>query len=103
MHGEQFNGKVLPKIFKNRWIILLETHTTTMELKKVISLPMMYTQEAGFLVLITNWAQVAPNYFEIGILSNIVFGHLKHSQMQVCDWAERAAGYKNDGGLLWMD
>lgn len=86
MHGEQFNNVAFPEISKYRWIILLGP-ILTMRLK-VISLPMMGAQEAGFLVLITDWTQVASNYFEIGVLSNIVFGHLKHAEMQVGNWAE---------------
>lgn len=66
-------------------------------------LPMVGTQQARFLVLVTDWTEVAPNYFEIGILSNIVFSHLEHAQMKICDWAERATSYQNDRGLLGMD
>ena len=60
------------------------------------SLPVFGTQEAGLLVHITDGAEVTSDNFVVGLLPSIIFRHLKHAEVQVGDWTERAACYEDE-------
>lgn len=66
------------------------------------SLPVTSTKEPGLLVHITDRAQISTKDFEVCVLSDIVFGHLKHAQMEVGDWTERATCDENYRDLFWI-
>jgi hypothetical protein len=57
---------------------------------------MVCTEQARLLVLIRDGTHVATHDFEIGILANVVLGHLEHSQMQVGDGREGATSHEYD-------
>jgi hypothetical protein len=54
------------------------------------------TQQAGLLVHITDGTEVTSDDLVLGLLSGIVFSHLKHAEMQVGDWTEGTAGYEDE-------
>jgi hypothetical protein len=54
------------------------------------------TQEAGLLIHITDRTEITTNDLIVGLLPSIIFGHLKHAEVKVCDWTERAAGYEDE-------
>lgn len=60
----------------------------------------MRTEQSRLLVHITDWAEVPAHNFKIGILTDIVLGHLEHPQMEISDWTEGAACYQDDGLLF---
>ena len=64
--------------------------------------PMTSTKESRFLVHVAHRAEISTKNFKIGVLSDIVFCHLKHAQMEVSDWTERATCHQNDGNLVWI-
>lgn len=57
---------------------------------------MFGTQESGFLVHITDRTEVTSDDLVVGLLPSVIFGHLKHAEVQIGDWAERAAGYEDE-------
>ena len=57
---------------------------------------MFGTQKARLLVHITDGAEVTPDNFVFGLLPGIIFGHLEHAEVQIGDWTEGAAGYKDE-------
>ena len=62
--------------------------------------PMLCAEKARLLVLIAHRAEVAAYNLEVGILADVVLGHLKHSEVEVSNWAEGAAGDEDDGLLV---
>lgn len=54
-------------------------------------------KKARLLVLVTDRAEVGADDFKIGVLPDIVFCHFKHAEVKICDGAERAACYEDDG------
>lgn len=60
------------------------------------SLPVFGTQEAGLLVHITDGTEVTSDNLVVGLLPSVVFGHLKHAEMQIGDWTERTACYEDE-------
>jgi hypothetical protein len=58
------------------------------------------TEQPRLLVHITDRTEISANNLEIGILAHIILGHLKHPEMEICDWAERPTCYKDDRLLL---
>lgn len=56
---------------------------------------MLGTQEAGLLVHVTDGTEIASDDLIVCLLASIVFRHFKHAEVQVGDWTERTAGYKN--------
>lgn len=63
---------------------------------------MVCTEQSRLLVHITDRTEVPAHNLKISILTDIVLGHLKHPQMEISDWTEGAACYKNDGLLFWI-
>lgn len=63
---------------------------------------MICIEQTGFLVLITDWTEVASNNLEIGVLSNVILGHLEHAEMEVCDRTEGSACHENNRLLGWV-
>ena len=57
---------------------------------------MFGTQEAGFLVHITDWTEVTSDNLVVCLLPSIVLRHFKHAEVQVGDWTERTAGYEDE-------
>ena len=57
---------------------------------------MFGTQETRLLVHVTDGTEVTSNNLVVGLLAGIIFGHLKHAEVQVCDWTERAASYEDE-------
>ena len=53
---------------------------------------MVGVDETGLLVLVADRAEVAADDLPVGVLADVVLGHLKHSEVEVGDWAEGAAG-----------
>lgn len=58
------------------------------------------TEQPRLLVHITDRTKISAHDLEVGILAYIIFSHLKHSQMEICDWAERSTCYKDKGLFL---
>lgn len=46
--------------------------------------------------MITDGAEICSDNLEVSVVSNIVFGHLEHSKMEVGDGAEGSTCYEND-------
>ena len=65
-------------------------------------LPVTSTKEPRFLVHVAHRAEISTKNFEVGVLPDIVFCHLKHAQMKVSDWTERTACHQNYGDLVWI-
>ena len=61
---------------------------------------MVCIKKAGFLVLVRDRTQIPPDDLEIGVLADVVLGHLEHSEVEVCDRAEGAAGDEDDRLLV---
>ena len=57
---------------------------------------MVRIKKAGFLVLVRDRTEVPSNDLEVGVLADVVLGHLEHSKVEVGDGAERAAGDEDD-------
>jgi len=57
---------------------------------------MFGTQEARLLVHITDRTEVTSDNLVVGLLPGIVFRHLKHAEVQVGDWTERATCYEDE-------
>ena len=60
------------------------------------------TKEPRFLVHVAHRAEISTKNFKIGVLSDIVFCHLEHAQMEVSDWTERTACHQNYWDLVWI-
>lgn len=63
---------------------------------------MLSGEKARFLVLVTDRTEIAPNNLKVCVVTTVVSGHLEHAQMEVCNWAERAAcdqNYRLLGGI----
>ena len=52
---------------------------------------MVCAEKPGLLVLVADRAEVAADNLEVGVLADVVLGHLEHAQVQVGDRAEGAA------------
>lgn len=74
----------------------------SMPMRKGNCLPVTSTKEPRFLVHIAYRAQISTKDFEVGVLSDIVFRHLKHAQMKEGNWTERTACDENYGRLVWI-
>ncbi len=61
---------------------------------------MVRIKKARFLVLVRDRTQVPSDDLEVGVLADVVLRHLEHSQMEVCDGAERPAGDEDDRLLV---
>ena len=61
---------------------------------------MVGTEEAGLLVLVADRAEVAADDLPVGVLANVVLGHLEHAEVKVGDGAEGSAGDEDDGLLV---
>ena len=57
---------------------------------------MVRIKKAGFLVLVRDRTEVTSNNLEVGVLTDVVFSHLEHSEVEVSDRAEGAAGDEDD-------
>lgn len=57
---------------------------------------MICAQETWLFVLVTDGGEVSPEDLKVRILPDIVDGHLKHSEMEVCDGTEGATCYEHD-------
>lgn len=53
-----------------------------------MDLPVTSTEQSRFLIHVADGTQISPYDLEIGILPNIIFGHLEHSKVQVGHWTE---------------
>lgn len=62
--------------------------------------PVLCAEETWLLVLVANGAQIAPYDLKIRVLADVVLRHLEHAQMEVGEWAERAARDEDEGLLL---
>ena len=62
--------------------------------------PVVCIQKAGFLVLVRDRTQVPSDDLEVSILPDVVLRHLEHSEVEVGDWAEGAAGDEDDRLLV---
>lgn len=60
---------------------------------------MVRRQQPWFDILVAHWRQITPHHFELSILADIIYCHFEHSEMQICDWTERATGDEDDGSL----
>ena len=60
---------------------------------------MMCAEQARLLVLVADWTKVAADNLKGTILSDVVFGHLKHAEVEVGDRAERSTCHENNRGL----
>lgn len=49
---------------------------------------MLSTQKTCFLVHVTDRTEIATNDFKVSVLSNVVLGHFKHAEMEICYGAE---------------
>ena len=61
---------------------------------------MLCTEKTGLLVLIAHRAEVAADNLEVGILANVVLGHLEHAEVKKRDRAEGPARYEDEGLLV---
>ena len=64
--------------------------------------PVVRAEEARLLVLVTDRAKVAPDDLPVGILADVVLGHLEHAEVEVGDGAEGAACNEDDRLLVWI-
>lgn len=62
--------------------------------------PMLCTEQTGLLVHVAHGTEVAPDDLEIGVLADVVDGHLEHAEVEVCDGAEGAARDEDEGLLI---
>jgi hypothetical protein len=60
------------------------------------------TEKPRFLVHIAHRTEISPQNFEVSVLSDIIFGHLKHAKMKVGDWTETPTCDQNYGNLVWI-
>ena len=58
--------------------------------------PVMTTEKTRLLVLVTDGTEIASHDFKLGVLANVVARHLEHPEVQIRDWAERAASDEDD-------
>ena len=63
---------------------------------------MVCAEKPRLLVLVADRTEVSADDLEVGILANVVLGHLKHAEMEVGDGAEGAACYQDERLLLWV-
>jgi hypothetical protein len=61
---------------------------------------MLGAEKTGFLVHVTDGTEVTTQNLEICVLANIVLGHFEHTEVEICDWAERATGDQHDWSLV---
>ncbi len=62
--------------------------------------PVMCAEKARLLVLVAHWTEVAADDLEVGVLADIVLGHLEHAEVKVGDWAEGSTGDEDEGLLV---
>ena len=67
------------------------------QMNKHIS-PVLASQETRFLVTVVHWTKISPDDFKGSALSDVIVCHFKHTEVEIGDWRERAAGYEDDGG-----
>ena len=48
--------------------------------------PVMTTQKTRLLVLVTDGTEIASHDFELGVLANVVGGHLEDAEMEIRQW-----------------
>jgi hypothetical protein len=56
-------------------------------------------EEPGLLVHVADRGEVAADDLKVGVLPDVVDGHLEHAEVEVGDGAERAARDEHDGLL----
>ena len=56
---------------------------------------MITTEKAGLLVLLTDGTEIASHDFKLGVLANVVGGHLEDAEMEIRQWGEGAASYED--------
>ena len=66
------------------------------------ALPVVCIEQTRFLVLIADWTEVSADNLKIGVLSNVVLGHLEHAEMEIRDRAERSTCDENYRLLGWI-
>ena len=62
--------------------------------------PMLCAEKTRLLVLIAHRAEVAADNLEVGILADVVLGHLEHAEVKVGDGAEGNTCDEDDRLLL---
>ena len=62
--------------------------------------PVMCREEARLLVLVRDGREVSADDLPVGILADVVLGHLKHTEVKVGDGAEGTTCDENDGLLV---
>lgn len=55
----------------------------------------MRRQQARLDIFVAHGREIPPYNLELGVLADVVDGHLKHAQMKVGDWAEGTTRYKS--------
>lgn len=63
---------------------------------------MVCIKKARFLVLVRDRTQVPSDDLEVSILPDVVLRHLEHSEVEVGDGTEGAAGDEHDRLLVWI-
>lgn len=62
--------------------------------------PVVCAEQARLLVLVAHGAEVAADDLKVGVLADIVDGHLEHAQVKERDRAEGPAGDEDDWLLV---
>ena len=62
--------------------------------------PVMRREEARLLVLVRDGREVSADDLPVGILADVVLGHLKHAEVKVGDGTEGATCDEDDGLLV---
>jgi hypothetical protein len=58
---------------------------------------MVRREQSGLDILVTHGREVASDDLEVSVLTDVVFGHLEHAEVEIGDWAEGAACDEHDG------
>lgn len=57
---------------------------------------MFCTEQAWLLVHVADRTEIPAHNLKIGILADVILGHLEHSEMEICYGAKRTARYKDN-------
>ena len=63
---------------------------------------MLRIEKTGLLVLVRDRTEVPSDDLEVGVLTDVVLGHLEHPQMEVGDGAEGPTRDEHDWLLVWI-
>ena len=58
---------------------------------------MLGREQARLDIFVADGREISADDFELGVVANVIDGHLKHPEVVVCDGAEGAACNEDDG------